>query len=260
MLGGVFPGGCLIFHGTNENLGWAHTVNYQDKIDVFQLEMNPSNPLQYKFDNQWLNLEVKKIHLHVKGIPITIAKTIYWSKYGATVLTKKGVFSMRLPATMDCKALEEWYRMDKARNFTEFYQALKMTSLPMFNIMYADRYDTIFYISNGKMPRRNPDPQYHWNSTVPGNTSATLWSEFKPVTELPQYLNPPSGYLFNCNHSPFLATDPQYNLDPKKFDPNDGYERGGNNRSVRVGELLKQAGLTGGHAPDRRRDHIDKGT
>jgi acyl-homoserine-lactone acylase len=239
MLGGVFPGGCLIFHGTNENLGWAHTVNYQDKIDVFQLEMNPANRLQYKFDNQWLNLEVKKIHLHVKGIPITIAKTIYWSKYGATVLTKKGVFSMRLPATMDCKALEEWYRMDKARNFTEFYQALKMTSLPMFNIMYADRYDTIFYISNGKMPRRNPDPQYHWNSTVPGNTSATLWTEFKPVTELPQYINPPSGYLFNCNHSPFLATDPQYNLDPKKFDPNDGYERGGNNRSVRVGELLK---------------------
>jgi acyl-homoserine-lactone acylase len=240
MLGGVFPGGCLIFHGTNENLGWAHTVNYQDKIDVFQLEMNPANRLQYKFDNQWLNLEVKKIHLHVKGIPITIAKTIYWSKYGATVLTKKGVFSMRLPATMDCKALEEWYRMDKARNFTEFYQALKMTSLPMFNIMYADRYDTIFYISNGKMPRRNPDPQYRWNSTVPGNTSATLWTEFKPVTELPQYLNPPSGYLFNCNHSPFLATDPQYNLDPKKFDPNDGYERGGNNRSLRVGELLKE--------------------
>jgi acyl-homoserine-lactone acylase len=239
MLGGVFPGGCLIFHGTNENLGWAHTVNNQDKVDVFQLQMNPANKNQYKFDGQWLDLEEKKIKLHVKGIPIPIGKKAYWSKYGATVKTRQGVFSIRTPANMDCKALEEWYRMDKARNFTEFYQALSMTSLPMFNIMYADRYDTIFYISNGKMPRRNPDPKYHWSSTVPGNTSATLWTEFKPVTELPQYINPPSGYLFNTNHSPFLATDPKYNLNAAKFDPNDGYELGHDNRSLRVTELLK---------------------
>jgi acyl-homoserine-lactone acylase len=105
--------------------------------------------------------------------------------------------------------------------------------------MYADRYDTIFYISNGKIPRRDPNPAYDWGSTVPGNLSATLWTQFKPVTELPQYINPPSGYLFNTNHSPFLATDPKYNLDSKKFDPNDGYELSDNNRSQRVTELLK---------------------
>ncbi|HEY4064685.1 MAG TPA: penicillin acylase family protein [Puia sp.] len=239
MLGGVFPGGCLIFHGTNENLGWAHTVNSQDKVDVFQLQMNPANNDEYKFDDQWLTLEKKRIKLHVKGIPFPIGKTVYWSKYGATIKTRQGVFSLRTPANMDCKALEEWYRMDKARNFTEFYQALRMTSLPMFNIIYADRYDTIFYISNGKMPRRNPDPKYHWRSTVPGNTSATLWTQFKPVTELPQYINPPSGYLFNTNHSPFLATAPADNLDPSKFDPNDGYELLHDNRSLRVTELLK---------------------
>lgn len=238
MLGGLFPGGCLIFHGTNENLGWAHTVNYQDKIDVYQLEMNPANKDQYKFDGQWVDLEEDKVSLHVKGVPIAIGKKIYWSKYGATLKTDKGVFSIRVPATMDIKALEEWYRMNKARNFTEFYKAVSMTSLPMFNIMYADRYDTIFYVSNGKMPRRNPDPQYHWNSTLPGNTSATLWTEFKPLMELPQYLTPPSGYLFNTNHSPFLATDPKYNLDKNKFDINDGFETYHNNRSQRVTELI----------------------
>lgn len=238
MLGGLFPGGCLIFHGTNENLGWAHTVNYQDKLDVFQLEMNPKKKNQYKFDGAWFDLEKSKAKLKVKGIPITIGKKIYWSKYGATVKTDKGVFSLRVPATMDIKALEEWYRMNKAKNFTEFYSALSMTSLPMFNIMYADRYDTIFYISNGKIPVRNPDPQYNWKSTVPGNTSATLWTNFKPVSELPQYINPPSGYLYNTNHSPFLATDVNYNLDKKKFDKNDGYETYHNNRSQRVTELI----------------------
>ena len=238
ILGGLFPGGCLIFHGTNENLGWAHTVNYQDKIDLFQLEINPANKNQYKFDGEWINLEENKAKLKVKGIPVTINKKIYWSKYGATVKTVKGVFSLRVPATMDIKALEEWYRMNKAKNFTEFYKAVSMTSLPMFNIMYADRYDTIFYISNGKMPRRNPDLKYNWKSTLPGNTSATLWTEFKPISELPQYVNPASGYLFNTNHSPFLATDVKYNLDMRKFDRTDGYETYHNNRSQRVKELI----------------------
>jgi acyl-homoserine-lactone acylase len=240
MLGGVFPGGCLIFHGTNENLGWAHTVNYMDKIDVYQLEMNPANKNQYKYDGQWIDLESKKIKLNVKGVPIKIGRTVYWSKYGATVKTDKGVFSLRLPANMDIKALEEWYRMNKARNFTEFYKALSMTSLPMFNIMYADRYDTIFYISNGKMPRRNPDQQYNWKSTLPGNTSATLWTTFKPIDELPQYINPSTGYLYNTNHSPFLATFPAASLVRKKYDKNDGYELYDNNRSERVKELIRE--------------------
>ena len=237
-LGGLFPGAPLILHGTNENLGWAHTVNYQDKIDWYQLEMNPLNKNQYKFDGQWIDLEKSKAKLHVKGVPFTVSRMVYWSKYGPTVKTEKGVFSLRIPALMDIRVMEEWYRMNKAKNFTEFYAALSMTSLPMFNIMYADRYDTIFYVSNGKMPRRNPDPKYNWKSTLPGNTSATLWTEFKPITELPQYLNPPSGYLFNTNHSPFLATDPAFNIPMAKADKTDGYETYHNNRSARVMELI----------------------
>ncbi|MEQ9376075.1 MAG: penicillin acylase family protein [Imperialibacter sp.] len=238
MLGGVFPGGCVIFHGTNENLGWAHTVNMFDKVDVFQLQMNPSNSNEYRFDDQWLKLEKQKVKLKVKGIPIRIGKKAYWSVYGPTVKADNGTFSVRMPALMDAKALEEWYRMNKARNFSEFYKALSMTSLPMFNIVYADRYDTIFYVSNGKVPRRNPDPKYQWDKTLPGNTSATLWTEFKSIEELPQYVNPKAGYLFNTNHAPFLATAPADNLDTANFDPNDGFFRRHNNRSKRVTEIM----------------------
>jgi acyl-homoserine-lactone acylase len=239
ILGGLFPGACLVFHGTNENLGWAHTVNSPDIIDIYQLQMNPANNNQYKFDGEWFELEVRKAKIKIKGIPITISKKVYWSKYGATVKTKNGVFSMRLPANMDCKALEEWYRMNKARNYTEFYKAVSMTSLPMFNIVYADRHDTIFYISNAKLPLRNPDPAYNWKETLPGNTSATLWTKFKPVAELPQYTNPASGFLFNTNHSPFLATDEKSNLNAIRYDLKDGFETYHNNRSARVTELMK---------------------
>jgi acyl-homoserine-lactone acylase len=239
ILGGLFPGAPLIFHGVTPNLAWAHTVNFQDKIDVFQLQTDKAHPGAYKVDNDWLPLEKRKIKLSIKGIPIPIFKTVYNSIYGPTVATPTGeYFSMRLPALMDAGALQQWYAMNRATNFTSFKKALEQNHLPMFNIMYADNKDTIFYISNGKMPYRNSDTNYHWNSTVPGNTMATLWTKFKPLSALPQMLNPASGYLFNTNHSPFLATDEKYNLDPKQYDVNDGYETYHNNRSRRAKDLI----------------------
>lgn len=238
IIGGLLAGGPCILHGVNENLGWAHTVNYCDRMDEFQLEMNPDNPLQYKFDGQWLDLEVKTIRLKIKGIPITVKRKLYWSKYGATMKNKQGFFSIRLGANMRIGALDQWYQMDKARNFSEFYAALNRQELSMFNIMYADRYDTIFYVNNALMPVRDTSPVYHWRRTVPGNTSQTLWTSFRPLTQLPQYINPKSGFLFNTNHSSFRATAKDDDLNPAAFANADGWERYSNNRSERLMMLM----------------------
>ena len=237
-LGGLLAGGPCILHGVNEHLGWAHTVNYCDRTDVFQLEMNPENALQYKFDGQWVNLEKKKVTLRIKGIPIGIKKAVYWSKYGATMKNKQGFFSIRLGANMRIGALDQWYQMNKAKNFSEFYSAISRQELSMFNITYADKHDTIFYINNALMPVRNDIPGFKWSGTMPGNTSKTLWTEFRSIRELPQYINPSSGFLFNTNHSSFFATAAKDNLDGKKFPVTDGWENWHNNRSKRFLELM----------------------
>ncbi len=254
VLGGLLAGAPSILHGVNENLGWAHTVNYCDRIDEYQLEMNPNNALQYKFDGQWIDLEVKSVKLGIKGIPIKINRKIYWSKYGATMKNKTGFFSIRLGANMKIGALDQWYQMDKAKNYTEFYAALSKQELSMFNIMYADKHDTIFYINNAAMPVRNSfvmkgkkvsstkDSLYFfkWQRTLPGNTSTTLWTKFREIKKLPQYVNPKSGFLFNTNHSSFLATAKEDNLNSKSFEPQDGWETYHLNRSVRFLELFPQ--------------------
>ncbi len=236
ILGGLFPGGTTIFHGVNEHLGWAHTVNYQDKIDVYQLQTDAQHPRQYMVDGQWLRLDEKRVKLHVKGIPFAIGRKAYWSIYGATVLTKQGMFAIRTGANQGFEGMEQWYRMNKARNFSEFKQALQKL-VPGFNIIYADP-DTIYYVSNGKIPLR--DPAYNWRGTLPGNTRKTLWTQFHPLAELPQYTNPPSGYLFNMNHTPFNATGPADNLKASAYDPTMGYETWNNNRSTRFVEMMRQ--------------------
>jgi acyl-homoserine-lactone acylase len=238
ILGALFPGALTILAGVNESLGWAHTVNNMDKIDVYQLKINPANKNEYEYDGKWIKLESRKVQLKVKGIPVHVGKNALWSKYGPTIRNEKGTFSLRFTANMDIRGMEQWWRMGKSNSFTSFYEAISMQALPLFNIVYADKYDTIFYISAGKMPLRNKENGYSWNSTLPGNTSATLWQDFHPISDLPQYINPESGYLFNTNHSPFLATATKDNLNPEKYDKTSNYEMYHNNRSQRFTELI----------------------
>jgi len=241
-LGGLLAGGPCILHGVNENLGWAHTVNFCDRLDIYQLQMNPKKADQYMFDGVWTDLEKKKIKLHIKGVPIPVSRDLYWSKYGATMKNEQGTFAIRLGANMEIRVLEQWYTMNKAQNFTQFYKAISMQGLSMFNIMYADRNDTIFYINNALMPIRDPSPAYDWKKTLPGNTSKTLWTKFYGIRELPQYVNPSSGFLFNTNHSSFYATAPENNLLASAFSPTSNWETNHNNRSKSFLELMPSAG------------------
>ena len=237
ILGANFPGAPSILHGVNEHLGWAHTVNDPDKLDVYQLEINPANKNEYKFDGKWETLDEKVAPLKVKiaGLKINIKKKAYWSKYGPTIITDRGTFSIRMPAQMDIRGLEQWYRFNKAKNFTEFKAALNMKAIPGYNIVYADKYDTVYYISNGRIPIR--DKNYNWKATLPGNTSGTLWNQLHPIEALPQVLQPKSGFVYNTNHSPFHSTEGPEN--PKVTDITMGYETLENNRSKRFEEMLK---------------------
>ncbi len=238
ILGALFPGAPSILHGCNEYLGWAHTVNNPDKTDVYQLELNSQNAMQYKFDGEWQTLQEETVRLKVKvaGIKIGVKKKIYNSKFGPTMVTKRGAFAIRTGPFFDIRALEQWWRMNKAKNFTQFKKAIDMGALPGYNVVYADRYDTIYYLSNGKLPIRKNG--YNWESTLPGNTSETLWNQFHPISDLPQYLNPASGYLFNSNHSPFNGSAATDNLNVKDFDSTMGYETNENNRSKRFMQLI----------------------
>lgn len=238
-LGGLFPGAATIFHGTNEYLGWAHTVNYPDKVDVFELEINPNNENQYRLDGEWLDLEVREIPLKVKlflGIKFGVKREAYWSKHGPVVKNDKGAYAFNLGALNDLRGPDQWYRMNKARDWLEFKQALEMVAIPGFNIVYADREDNIFYVSNAKTPFRNPS--YDWSTTLPGNTSATISEGYHPLEDLPQTLNPNSGYVFNTNNSAFSNTALPENPDPADHDPTMGYLVFENNRSTRFRSLI----------------------
>lgn len=245
ILGGTFPGGATIFHGANQNLGWAHTVSFADHDDVYLLKMHPTEKLTYYFDGKWLKLEEKKVKLKVKlfwFIKIPITKKFYKSVYGPVMEKDGNYFAMRFPAAFDIRGAEQWYHMNKAQNFEEFQQALKMEALPGLNIVYADKFDTIMFIDNGHFPRRNKN--YNWWKVLPGDTSATLWkaNDYYPYDTLLKVINPKCGYVFNNNNSPFYCTSKSDNPDKKTHPLAAYYFPYQNNRALRTGYLLENSG------------------
>ena len=128
IIGALFAGSPNVLIGANENLGWAHTVNHADFSDVYQLEMHPIKENFYKFDDQWLELK-EKIYtskLKIAGIfKVPVKRTIYKSKYGPTFKTDEGVFAWRFMVGKTIKMAEQWYRMNKAKNFNEFKRIKK---------------------------------------------------------------------------------------------------------------------------------------
>lgn len=239
IIGALFPGAPCILTGANEHLGWTHTVNFQDKADLYKLEIVDKKNLTYKVDDEVLTLEKHQAKVYVKifGLPLGINRPYYTSIYGPTLKNSKGFYAVRTPSTTTVRALEQWWRMNKAQSFSEFYQALKMNALPGYNIGYADRNDTIFYISNGKMPIRAEG--YDWKGLVPGNTYETLWDTYYETEDLPQVIQPQSGYVYNANHSPFKSSAPADNPKAEDYPLSMGYERYDNNRSTRLFELLE---------------------
>jgi len=237
IIGTMYPGTPNVLIGVNEHLGWSHTVNYPDKTDVFKLKMK--NKRKYIVDDLEYDLEKYKAKITVKilGIPIKINRKYYKSIYGPTLKNKSGYYSIRTPTLFNVRALEQWWNMGKAKNFSEFYDAYKMKQIPGFNVGYADKYDTIFYMSNGILPKRAEG--YNWKGIVPGDTKKTLWTEYHEIENLPQVIQPKSGFIYNANHSPFKSTSADENPNEKDYSERMGYETYDNNRSTRLIELIE---------------------
>jgi acyl-homoserine-lactone acylase len=239
--GGVFPGTPVILHGHNRDLGWAHTVNNPDLIDVYELEMNPDNPNQYKFDGAWKDLEKATATIPVNvfsGFVWPVNREMLYSVHGPVVRRPYGVYAVRYAGYGDIRQVEQWYRMGKARNLAEFEAAMAMQAIPSFNVGYADKAGNIMYRYNALLPLRKGNHDYR--AYLPGNTSETLWDAYLPYDQLPVVLNPAAGFVANANGTPFRATAGPENPDPAQFPASFGIEPLDDltNRQIRLLELL----------------------
>ena len=239
IMGGTFPGSPFIHVGFNEYLGWGATVNQPDLADIYELTINPENENQYLLDGAWKNLKVVKQEFKVKifgPFNITYPLDMYFSDHGPVMKNGQKAYALRYVGMNDANQASAWLKMNKATNFNEWQDSLKMQQIASLNLVYADKEDNIFFVHNMKSPIRDFD--YDWKNVLPGDKSNLIWNEFYTYEEIPKILNPDSGYIYSTNQSPFFVTDLNDNLKEENFPITMGFQSRITNRAHRAYELL----------------------
>jgi acyl-homoserine-lactone acylase len=235
--GGFFPGSPFMLHGHNQHLGWANTVNAPDLVDVYKLVINPANPNQYRLDGQWRDFQKSDARIRVKiwgPLVWTVHREVLYAEQGPVMKTGRGAFAIRYAGMNDVRPALQYFRLNKAANIEEWRAAMRLQAIPSLNYVYADEKGNIGYIYNGLFPVRKEGAD--WQGELPGDRSDLIWRSYVPFDKVPQLWNPPSGFVFNSNNTPFHATVPGGDLKPADFSPTLGIQTDMTNRAWRAME------------------------
>ncbi|MGD2294272.1 MAG: acylase [Candidatus Aminicenantes bacterium] len=205
--------------GFNDYLGWTHTVNTFDGVDLYELKLTENG---YLFDGEERSFETANTVFKVKQKDGNLREerlTVKLSVHGPVLAEKNGkALAFRIVSLDQPYLWEQYWDMLYASNLVEFEKAVKRLQIPMFNIVYADRDGHIYYLFNGRVPKRKEGDWRYWRGIVPGDSSDTLWSETHPYEDLPRVVDPPNGWVQNANDPPWTSTLPKV-LNPESFPP-----------------------------------------
>ena len=241
VMGGLFPSSATIGVGFTKNLGWGATVNKPDLVDIYVLDMDPNDPMRYKLDGEWKSLDAKDIEIEVKlfgFLPWTVTEVGLKSEHGPVIQNDHGTYAVRYAGMGEVRQLEQWLAMSKAQNFEQWRDAMRIQAFASFNFVYADREGNTMFVHNSLTPKRLPS--YDWTQYLPGDDSRLIWQDYMAFDNLPQVINPASGYIHSANQTPFRVSAEADNPNKDEYGIEDGFPTRMTNRADRGLELLAE--------------------
>ena len=198
----------LPYIGHNAGVGWMSTDNYPDMVDGYVEQFDdPQHPAAYRYGKEHRTAVERTEVIKVKTAGGMESRTVHFfvTHHGPVVKTKDSRnIAVRLAKYESHGWVDEWYQMTKSHNVRELKLAISPLNMLFGNIMAADAEGNIFYIYNAAVPHR--DPKYDWLKPVDGSDPGTEWKGYYAMGQLPQLENPSTGWMQNCNTSPFLLT------------------------------------------------------
>lgn len=206
--GVILPGAPAIVCGHNDSIAWGMTNVSVDNLDFYREKFNEDST-KYLFNNEWRELLIKEETIKIKGGDQRKFKLMFTHR-GPIVNRFKNVkgdpISIRWIGNEMSNEMRTIYKLNRARNWEDFRDAVKTFVSISQNVVYADVNGNIGLQTSAGIPIR----EGNGISIYPGDTSQYDWKGIVPFEELPYEYNPDRGYVSSANNKTVPDDYPYY--------------------------------------------------
>ena len=204
--GAVTWGQFFVYQGFNEHTGWMHTSTYADFMDDFLVEVvNENGKLFYRYGDELKPVAVSEVAIRYRdGESLRNRRfETYRTHHGPVVGELDGRWLATKINWDPVNALRQAWLRTRQSNLAEFEEVMQLRTNSSNNTVFADSSGNIAYFHGNFMPRR--DQAFDYSKPVDGSNPATDWRGLHDMDEMIILRNPDSGYIQNCNSTPFTA-------------------------------------------------------
>ncbi len=208
----------FIYQGFNENCGWMHTSTYADAIDQYEETIiKKGDRFYYQYGNEQRPVEEKRVSIPFRDGDAVKERqfTIYRTHHGPIVRAEGEKWISFRIMNRPLDALTQSFLRTKAKGYRSFRKTMKIRTNSSNNTVYADRQGNIAYWHGNFIPKRNPN--YDYNGLIDGSNPDTDWGRLHKLKEMIHVRNPGSGWIQNCNSTPFTVAGDQGSPDPDDY-------------------------------------------
>ncbi|WP_187254651.1 penicillin acylase family protein [Alkalicoccus halolimnae] len=212
-VGVTVPGIPGVVLGHNGSVSWGVTSMSADYEDLFLERVNPDNPNEYLYDEEWEEAERIDEEIYIDGEEEPHMHRVEITRNGPIMnkFVEEGPYQAVALKWSGLEAGEELngiLRLNRSENAEEFLEGLDGFVTPGLSWVFADTDNNIGYRGQGLLPiRGSSDGTF----PVPGWDPDYQWQGFIPSEELPTIMNPDSGYILTANNMP-AAEDYEYEI------------------------------------------------
>ncbi|MGE0703915.1 MAG: penicillin acylase family protein [Vicinamibacterales bacterium] len=217
VMGATLPGAPGVATGRNRSIAWGVTNVGADVQDFFIERLDPTGT-QVEFQGTFEPLRTIDEVIEIRGEdPVHL--TVRFTRHGPlisdainAVAEASGTGPERTPLppmALRWTALDDddttvvaFLRVNRARNWSEFTEALRHFVVPSQNFVYADVEGHIGYYAPGRIPVRAAGDG---RSPAEGWSGEMEWTGWVPFDDLPHVFDPPGGAIVTANNRPAIA-------------------------------------------------------
>lgn len=204
--GAVTWGQFFVYQGFNEKTGWMHTSTGTDIIDEFEETVVKNDAkTSYQYGDEIRPMDSIEVSLKYKSGDDFKEKSFmtYRTHHGPITHANGDKWVTTALMWSPIKALEQSFTRTKKSNHKEFYEMMDIRTNSSNNTVYADADGTIAYYHGNFIPKR--DVAFDYTKPVDGSNPKTDWQGLHALEDNIMVLNPPNGWIQNCNSTPFTS-------------------------------------------------------